>query len=145
MITVISGSRDIFSMSVLELAITEATSKYGFAITEVVAGEAVRGVDQLAKKWAERNGIKYTPMPADWDDLTALGAVPKFSEQYGKMYNANAGFFRNDAMAQYASWDTEGGACIAVWNAKSNGTSNMIKCAHKHKLKYIHVYKELDY
>lgn len=105
--TIIAGSRLITSFAI----VAEAIEASGFHITEVVSGGAP-GVDALAEKWAEQNGIPVKQFPADWD-------------RYGR----KAGPIRNQAMAEY------GEALIAVWDGKSRGTRDMIRRARKHGLR----------
>jgi superfamily I DNA/RNA helicase/O-acetyl-ADP-ribose deacetylase (regulator of RNase III) len=95
---IIAGSRGITDMAALE----EAIAQSGLDIKEVVAGGA-KGVDTLARLWAERHGIAYKEFPAQWGT-------------YGK----SAGYQRNEEMANYAD------ALIALWDEKSPGTKHMI-------------------
>ena len=85
--------------------------KPGFVITELIEGGA-KGVDSLAKVWAEENGLPITEFKADW-----------------KIYGRGAGPVRNQKMAEYAD------ALIAVWDGESRGTKNMISLAKKLNLK----------
>ena len=93
-----------------------AIEESGVEITEVVSGGA-KGVDLLGEQWAKQNKIPIKKFVPDWKDLKAEGAIIK-QGAYGK-YNANAGFDRNKAMAQYAD------ALIAI-NLGTNGTDNMV-------------------
>ena len=71
-----------------------------------------RGVDSLAKQWADENNIKVKEYPADWSNL-----------------GRSAGPLRNEEMAK------DGHILIAFYNGKSTGTANMISQARKYKLK----------
>lgn len=104
---IIAGSRNIIDYNLLEYAIERS----GFDITEVVGGGA-KGADELGMIWATQNDIKFIKFPADWST-------------YGKA----AGPIRNRQMAEYAD------ALIALWDAESMGTRNMIDEAHKRNLK----------
>lgn len=104
---IIAGSRGITDYDL----VTEAITKSGFEITEVVSGGA-NGVDKLGEKFAVRNDIPIKVFLADW--------VKK---------KASAGIIRNAHMANYAE------ALIAVWDGKSAGTKNMIDTATKKGLK----------
>lgn len=120
---IIAGSRKIHSLYLLKTAIANS----GFIITEVVEGEA-SGVDTLASNWADDNNIPKKPFPADWDNLLAPGAVIRYTK-YGKPFNANAGFDRNQRQADY------GEALIAIRLHKdSNGTDDMIRRAKQKKI-----------
>jgi len=70
--------------------------------SEVVCGMA-EGPDSFGKEWAERNNIKVSCWPADWN-------------KYGK----SAGAIRNKEMGDYAD------ALVAFWDGKSRGTKHMI-------------------
>lgn len=120
--TIIAGTRNIVSMSLLLEAIEESN----FEITEVVCGDA-KGADELGNTWGINNKINVKHFPADWKNIQAPGAIVK-QNQYGK-YNAKAGMDRNEQMACYSE------ALIALWDGKSRGTKNMIELARKHGLK----------
>lgn len=104
---IVAGSREIVDFSIIESAII----KSGFAITEIISGTA-RGVDKLGELYGEKNNIRVTRFPADWN-------------RYGK----SAGYIRNEEMAKNAD------ALIAIWDGKSRGTKNMIDIATKKELK----------
>lgn len=87
----ICGSRSISDPSV----VARAVGKSGIRPTHIVSGGA-RGVDTLARFYAETNGIEFTEYLADWD-------------KYGK----RAGFMRNCVMVGAAD------AVIAVWTARA--------------------------
>ncbi|MCF0200703.1 MAG: DUF2493 domain-containing protein [Bacteroidales bacterium] len=75
---------------------------------QIISGEA-KGVDQLAKKFAEKHGLEFIPIPADW-----------------KSKGRAAGPKRNEEMAKLA------GTLIAFWDGKSKGTKSMIDYANKY-------------
>lgn len=110
---IVAGSRDFFNYEV----VCDAIEKSGFEITELVSGNA-KGVDTLGERWAFETDTPVRLFPARWKELNQPGAVVK-ENKYGK-YNANAGFFRNGLMADYAD------ALIAV-DTGTGGTGNMIK------------------
>lgn len=105
--TIIAGSRNIVDQEIIEKAVHESK----FQITEVVEGGA-KGVDTLARIWAEENRLPVREFKAEW-------------RKYGK----RAGPIRNRAMAEYAD------ALIAIWDGNSRGTLNMIETAKKLDLK----------
>lgn len=92
--------------------------KAGMQVTEIVSGGA-RGPDSFGESIGADYGVPVKLMKADWDNLTAPGAVVKVHN--GKRYNAKAGTDRNSAMAAYAD------ALIAIWDGKSSGTRDMIE------------------
>ena len=72
------------------------------ATTEIVSGGA-KGVDTLAKSYAEEIGCKYTEF------------LPEY-EKYGKA----APIRRNDEIIEYAD------VVVALWDGKSKGTKYVI-------------------
>jgi len=107
---IIAGSRHIEDYELLE----EAIKASGFEITKVVEGGA-RGVDSMARKWGDSEGIPVETHKADWDSL-------------GK----SAGPRRNEGMAKVAD------ALIAIWDGESPGTKHMIGVAERRGLQ-VHV------
>lgn len=95
---------------------------FGIQTTEVVCGMAA-GADNLGQLWAYDHSVPVKEMPAAWDDLYVSGARIKVN-QLGKRYNANAGFQRNQKMADYVAEDPEG-AAVGFWDGKSSGTLDM--------------------
>jgi len=124
---IIAGSRDITDFDLVSNIIESAIKELNIKVTEVVCGEC-RGVDLLGKKWGEQNGVNIISFPAKWDDISAPNAIIK-TNRYGKKYNANAGFSRNQDMADYAD------ALIAINIGGTPGTKDMVKRAKKNKLK----------
>jgi len=98
----------------------------------IVSGKA-KGADELGEFYAEMRGYEVEPYPAKWKDLDVENAVIK-EGKFGK-YNANAGFDRNETMAQVAH------ALIACWDGYSSGTKSMINLAKQYKLPF----RILDY
>ncbi len=104
--TIIAGSREIDSLSIVARAILAS----GIEITEVVSGRA-RGVDSLGEQWAKKNNIpvaEFPVTPADW-----------------KKHGKRAGYLRNRKMGEYAD------ALIAIWDGQSRGTGHMIDIANE--------------
>ena len=108
------GSRSItdyvFVKEKLDYLIGSIRGKYRF---QVVSGGA-NGVDKLAERYAEENGLEMHVMPAEWD-------------KYGR----RAGFIRNDDMHRYISGFTHRG-CVAFWDGKSRGTLHSLELAKKY-------------
>lgn len=111
--TIIAGSRSITDPAVVYRAV--AASR--FRITHVVSGTAA-GVDTIGEAWAIEHGIPVIRMPANWDDVSAGGAVVRFRRD-GKAYNIAAGKMRNRDMAHAAD------ALICVWDGESGGSAHM--------------------
>ena len=115
---IIAGSRGITDIELVE---EEAVEESSFWVVEVVSGQA-NGVDKLGEEWANQRRIPIKPFPADWKNLKAPGAIIK-NNAYGR-YNANAGFDRNNQMAEYAD------ALVAITTG-TPGTKHMIDTMKK--------------
>lgn len=99
-----------------------------FEITEVVSGMA-KGADMMGVAYAKWAEIPVAEFPAEWDNFDLPGSVIK-KGQYGE-YNATAGMFRNDEMAQYAD------VLILIWDGSSRGSANMKELAEFYGLRII--------
>jgi hypothetical protein len=102
---VIAGSRTIKDYDLILEAFTKCD--WCDKITEIVSGTA-NGVDILGERLAFDKDLKCSRFPADWN-------------KHGK----KAGHMRNAVMANYTD------IAIIVWDGKSKGTLNMIKCMEK--------------
>ena len=78
-----------------------------YDVTEIVSGGA-KGIDMIAKNYANRNGIVYTEF------------LPKYD-----LYGRGAPIKRNEEIALYAD------EAIAFWDGKSKGTEHTIKLFKK--------------
>jgi hypothetical protein len=116
---IIAGSRSIKSYSTVRAAILESGlwERHKRAI-EVVSGKA-KGVDTLGEIFASKADLKLHEKPADWDDIDVPGAVIRYNWE-GKPYNALAGHWRNEEMAQFAD------EALIVWDGKSTGSLDML-------------------
>lgn len=79
------------------------------------------GADLIGREWAIKKGIPVKDMPAEWNNLNALGAKPATRKDGTGMYNKTAGIMRNIAMGSYADY------AICFWDGQSRGTKNMIE------------------
>lgn len=115
---IIAGSRSIKAYSTVRTAILESDlwAKYGKAI-EVVSGKAP-GVDTLGEEFAAKAKLKVHDFPADWDNIKAPGAVIRRNSR--GQYNAMAGHWRNEEMAQFAD------EALIVWDGASTGSLDML-------------------
>ena len=82
---------------------------------EIKAGDTIveggaKGVDTMARQWAEENGVSYMEFKADW-------------KRYGKA----AGPKRNDQMTEFIA--EHGGRAVYIWDGKSKGTKQCIESA----------------
>ncbi len=107
---IVAGSRSIDDFGVVKFcidnSIKELKQNYKVESIEIVSGGA-RGVDRLGERYARDNNLPIKQFIPDWDNQ-------------GKV----AGFFRNQAMADYAD------CLIAIRSTgKSNGTDDMVRRA----------------
>lgn len=127
---IIAGSRSIDDYGLTDAAMAQYTAggpnrgRY-----EIVSGGA-DGVDQHAKRWAERYECEYTPFDPSRPEKT----MTNYSwERDGK----KAGPLRNEEMAEYAD------ELVAVWDGVSPGTRDMIERALDNSLNvYVSVIDE---
>ena len=125
--TIIAGSRSASYLGTVK-AILE--SEWDGLISEVVCGMA-NGADLHGQFWAITQDIPVKEFHADWGNIDATGAVVRY-RRGGAAYNALAGHWRNQKMADYAD------ALIAAWDGKSSGTRDMIRRAESGEL-YVYV------
>jgi len=83
--------------------------------------ESDKGADTIGRDYAKEKKIKYTGFPADWSDMSE--PCRRKVNQYGKEYNALAGFKRNTNIVD------ESTHIIAFWDGKSPGTKDSIEKA----------------
>lgn len=100
--------------------------------TLVVSGGA-DGPDSLAVWVAEREGLDWVEVPAEWDDLDAPGAVVKYRRD-GSAYNVRAGYARNEEMVEMAETAVRG-RVVAFWDGRSRGTRHTIGEAAKRRVR----------
>jgi hypothetical protein len=103
---VVAGSRGWNNYADFCDRLEKAIKMLGVSNFVIVSGNASRGADAMAIRWADENNIKWIPFTADWDN-------------FGK----RAGFVRNAEMAEVATH------LIAFFDMESNGTKNMIELA----------------
>jgi hypothetical protein len=105
MIFAVTGGRDFQGVAMVNQVLDALKARQ--PDLHLVHG-AAKGLDTLARKWAERNGVPHTPFPADWD-------------QYGKA----AGHIRNGQML------TEGKPTLVIAFPGNKGTANMVDQARR--------------
>ena len=119
---IVAGCRDFEDYAEIDMVLDKSIEYYlyreDFNIDdiEIIEGEC-RGVDLLAKHYAEEHGYKVKGFPANWNTEGRA-----------------AGPLRNQRMSAYAAEDGHKGVLIAFWDGKSRGTKNMINCANKKNL-----------
>lgn len=106
---IISGPRNLFDAQAVALVAAKFEEAHG-KITEEVSGVA-KGIDRIGEAWAEERGIPVKRFHAQW-----------------RQQGFAAGPIRNAKMGAYAQ------GLAAVWDGKSGGTADMIRCAHKREL-----------
>ena len=105
---IIAGGRDFNDYDLLCQKIDKILSKQ--TDIEIVSGRA-KGADQLGERYAKEHGYFIKMFPADWN-----------------RYNKQAGYIRNEDMANYAD------ALIIFWNNESKGSQHMINIAKQQNL-----------
>lgn len=125
---IIAGGRKFQDYNLLKLSIDKFIRENDMPKETIyILGGEAPGADLLGKKYAHQWGFKYKSYPALWHNLNTPGAVIK-TNNYGKLYNARAGYDRNLKMALDGDW------LIAFWDGYSPGTKNMIKVASEQRL-----------
>lgn len=101
---IVAGGRDFADAALLAAEVTKlAEGDLKDYAVSIVSGMA-KGADKLAWEFAQKNNIKCTEMPANWD------ADKK-----------RAGYLRNEEMAKFAD------GLLAFWDGSSKGAKHMIK------------------
>lgn len=115
---IVAGSRSIKDYNVTREAIITSGlwHEHGKKI-EVVSGLA-DGPDTHGIWFADKAGLKKHEKPAKWDDIKAKGAVVRYGAHGA--YNALAGHWRNEEMAQMAD------CLLLIWDGKSTGSLDML-------------------
>lgn len=110
----VCGSRGIIDKSWIKTQI-ESYWYWNLACYEkvtIIEG-AARGVDTIAKEYAQENGWLLEEYPAEWD-------------KYGK----SAGYIRNEIMVKAAD------EVLILWDGESKGTKHDIDLCEKHNKPY---------
>jgi hypothetical protein len=123
----VCGSRTITDVPWIEHQIEEylkfvykdQEAKYGTGDRDFVIIQGLaRGVDKIAKDWADKHKVLTWDFPAEWDK-----------------YGAWAGFKRNIEMVDKCDY------CLILWDGQSRGTKHdIILCQSKNKPHKIIVY-----
>lgn len=93
---VVTGGRTLFNAPMVYDVLTRFQREI-FPIGELIHGDA-EGLDRTAAYVAyQMLGIPVISVPADWSNVTTLGAVIKY-RRGGIAYNALAGHWRNQRM-----------------------------------------------
>ena len=103
----VAGSRSFADKELLARILGENVK----ADDTIVEGGA-KGVDSMAREWAEARGISVTEIKADWT-------------KYGRA----AGPKRNDTMTAFIA--EHGGRAVFIWDGQSKGTRQCITSAMK--------------
>lgn len=110
---IIAGSRSFFTYDIVrqEVGAYLLTVDDYKNTVEIISGGA-KGADQLGEEFARRNLLKLKVFPANWN-------------KWGRQ----AGYIRNDEMAEYAFKDGNKAVLFAFWDGFSRGTQHMINKA----------------
>ena len=115
----VAGSRKFVNAERLAQILTENVG----ADDTIVEGGA-KGVDMMARQWAEARDISVVEIKADW-------------AKFGRA----AGPKRNDAMTAFVA--ERGGRAVFIWDGESKGTKQCIASAMKRELD-IRIYMEKE-
>ena len=126
---IIAGGRKFIPLKPDYLWLDDMHKKLG--ITMVMSGCAT-GADQFGEAWAKLHGIPVDAHPAEWTNINAKGAVVK-QRRNGSFYNALAGFWRNQAMADTAD--------VLLVFPGGSGTADMIFRARLKGMPVYHAYE----
>lgn len=119
--TLIAGSRDHgpawypLMCELLESPLLRPASR-------IISGMEPTGFDLLGVRYAGERGLGLDPFPARWDDFS-IPWVRRKVRRDGRPYNALAGFWRNEQMAQQVL--NTGGQAALFWDGQSRGTNDM--------------------
>lgn len=127
---IIAGSRNFNDYKFLEKKCDKILIDIDGEI--IILSGTASGADTLGEAYAKINGYKIEYHPAQWNDLTKEPCKLK-ENKYGKLYNALAGFNRNQEMVDVADM------LIAFRVNFSNGTSDVINRAREKGIP-IHVF-----
>lgn len=115
---IIAGSRSIKQYSTLLAAIVESGlwGNYKRSL-EIISGMA-KGADTLGEEFSKKNSLVLHKKPAAWDKWRVAGA--NVQVRNGQKYNALAGHWRNEEMAEMAD------QALILWDGKSTGSLDMM-------------------
>lgn len=114
----VAGTRGYSDYRSFSATMKDYVARLGEGSIIFMSGAAPSGADALIIRWAIENGYDWAEYPAEWDNLTAPGAVIRFRK--GKPYNVRAGFVRNGQMAAALT------ALVTFYDGRSSGTAHMI-------------------
>lgn len=101
----VAGSRTFTNAERLAQILTENVGN-----DDTIVEGGAKGVDTMAREWAEAHGIACREFRADW-----------------KRYGRAAGPKRNDEMTAFLA--ENGGRAVFIWDGESKGTRQCIKSA----------------
>lgn len=99
----------------------------------IISGDAKTGADRMAKDFADNNGFEYDGFPADWGNLNVPNVRVKVN-QWGKEYNALAGFNRNTDIVENSDF------LILFWDGESSGTEDTLEKTMAAKKPHLVIY-----
>ena len=117
----VCGGRNFSDYNQMTRVMSAAVERLG--MTVVIHG-AMSGADNMAGRWARSAGLIEDPYPAEWDDISAPGAVVR-TRRDGTKYNAKAGPMRNQRMLDIGKPD-----CVIAFHG-GDGTADMKARADK--------------
>lgn len=126
---VIFGGRDFDRQDVVDATMDGLHA--WIKITRVIEGGAT-GADRCGRRWAQSRGVPFETVEADWDNVSAPGAVVRHRRD-GTPYNAAAGPMRNQKIVD-TTWPDFG-----VEFPGGDGTADMAARLRKAGLEVIPV------
>lgn len=119
---IVAGSRSFNDFTMMNETLNDIIENYTtncdtIKSIRIISGNA-KGADRLGEEYARLHGYELSIFPAKWDEL-------------GK----NAGYIRNEQMAQFATEDiTSTPVLVAFWDGESKGTKHMIDIANNYDI-----------
>jgi len=107
----VAGSRNFVDAETLAKILTE-----NVGTEDIIVEGGAKGVDGMARQWAEARDINVVEIKADW-------------EKYGRA----AGPKRNDEMTKFIA--ERGGKALFIWDGESKGTKQCISSAIKRNIR----------
>lgn len=103
-----------------------------FTHTATIINGYASGADKIARDWALDRGYSVEDYPADWNDIDHPDAIIAINK-WGKVYNRNAGFIRNQKMLEYGKPE------LVIAFPGGGGTQDMVERSLKVNLDVIRV------
>lgn len=144
---VVSGTRGFDDEKVFDENVRKYLKDLGIAGDEnkhrvcFIAGEVRAGAGIMIEAWCAEHGYAFIKFKPAWNDIDVEGAVVRDNGR-GKQYNALAGYWCNEEMAEVANY------LITFYDGVSSDTQDlMTRMTDKHnpcRVILVHVEKDKD-